>query len=125
MHLPQVPVDEPDVDADETPVEAEVARDAAERAITKAFEGEYQAWIETIEKLEKQRKRAFDELWDRLGTGLRGAMKANPEWDRLESKQDLLRLYKMIMVALVAHGATDKSTLRTPMTRSECILERT
>lgn len=84
----------------------------SERAVNKAFENEHQSWVEAIEKFEDQRKRAFDELWDRLGVGLRGAVRSNPEWDRVEAKQDLLRLYKMIMVALVAHGAIDKRTRR-------------
>jgi hypothetical protein len=87
--------------------QAETA-DLSERAVNKAFENEHQSWVEAIEKFEDQRKRAFDELWDRLDVGLRGAVRSNPEWDRVEAKQDLLRLYKMIMVALVAHGATDK-----------------
>lgn len=99
-------------DADATdPPEVETG-DLSERAVNKAFENEHQSWVEAIEKFEDQRKRAFDELWDRLGVGLRGSVRSNPEWDRVESKQDLLRLYKMIMVALVAHGTTDKRTRR-------------
>ena len=44
--------------------------------------------------------------------GVEGCSAVQPRWDRVEAKQDLFRLYKMIMVALVAHGTTDKRTRR-------------
>lgn len=59
---------------------------------------------QTIGKFEDQKKIAFDEQWDWLGTGLRGTVQANLEWDRAEPKQDLLMLHRMLMAAHVATG---------------------
>ena len=73
----------------------------------KVYHNAYQTWQEECEKINEQRKRAFDELWNRFSPGLRGAIIAFKEYNVVKAQKDLLKLYKMLLVSLASKGTTD------------------
>ena len=77
------------------------------RLLEKTLQEELTSWNKEAEELTDQRKRAHDELWNRLSPGLKGAIAVFSEHQETKVKKDILKLYKMLLVCLTARGATD------------------